>query len=48
MIKGLVEVDKRQFSKMQGRIKTKIDTVENNWAEGKKDCCLACKELINA
>lgn len=36
MIEGFVEVDKREFSEVWSRIKSKVDAVESNWAEGKR------------
>ena len=36
MIPGFVKVDKREFSEVWSRIKSKVDAVESNWAEGKK------------
>ena len=36
MTHGFVKVDKCEFYKVWSHIKKKVDTVESNWADGKK------------
>jgi hypothetical protein len=36
MIEGFVKVEMLQFSEIWGRIKSKVEAVESNWAQSKK------------